>query len=166
MRLAKTWVWTDRSAIFTLPKFHGLGEITWQNQIGVSFQIFPITEMKENKSLHLSLFANIHMMQDWLSLGLSLRFQLLSYERISGQFPSGFLKTLEERGQKLSLRQRNWSPSQVCQSRFLFKTCLRLLRCCFSSDSLALAGFLSCFQCKDTLHLRIHPFLSLHLSFC
>lgn len=31
MRLAKTWVWRDRSAIFTLPKFHGLRKVTWWN---------------------------------------------------------------------------------------------------------------------------------------
>lgn len=58
------WVWRDGSPTFALPKFHRLGEVTWWNHTEESCsKFFSITEMKENKSLHLGLFANLHLMQ-------------------------------------------------------------------------------------------------------
>ena len=58
--------------MFSVPRFHRLGKVTWWNLKEEPcsksfFFFFPITKIKENNSSHLCLFMNFRLMLGWHS---------------------------------------------------------------------------------------------------
>lgn len=119
MRLAKTFGWRGRSATFILPKFHGFGKVTWWNQREPYSEFFQSLKLRK-VILPICAYLGTFIWY-WVGLfSLSLCFQL---RQVKSGFWSNFtldsLK-LEKIDRKLSLRQRNESPSEDCYFQISF----------------------------------------------